>query len=271
MNKVVLITGASSGIGKAIASSLIRSKYTVYCAARSTDKMEGLVCIGGHSIYMDVTDEKTITDGINKIIKEQGRIDILINNAGFGFYGPLETIPIENAKKQMDVNVFGLARVIQLVLPVMRKQNAGKIINISSIAGKITSPLGSWYFASKHAVEGLSDSLRQEIKPFGIDVIIIEPGGIKSDWAKIASQNLEESTKDTPYSSMAKKVINYFPFIEKENSGPYVIADLVQKAIDAKNPQTRYVGGTNAKTLLFLRKILPDKLFDSAVSSQLKL
>ena len=269
-DKVVLITGASSGIGLAIAKLLLKNNYIVYGSARSTDKMSELQASGGSILDMDVTSDLSVSDGVNTIVKEHGRIDILVNNAGYGLYGALENVAIEEAKKQLDVNVFGLARVIQCILPVMRAQKEGKIINISSIAGKLTSPMGSWYFASKHAVEGLSDSLRQELKPFGIDVIIIEPGGVKSGWADIAANHLTENSKDTPYYSQAKKVTTKFPFIKKENANPEVIANLILKSIIAKNPKTRYIGGANAKFFLFARKILSDKLFDKVVLTQYK-
>lgn len=269
--KVILITGASSGIGKSIAKFLLGHQYIVYGAARSTKKMDDLVSLGGKRIFLDVTNSESVSSCLNQIIKEEGRIDILINNAGYGSYGALENVSIEEAKNQFNVNVFGLAQITKEVLPFMRNQKSGRIINISSIAGKLTSPLGAWYFASKHAVEGLSDSLRQELKTFGIHVIIIEPGGVKSDWATIASQHLIESSKDTPYFTMAQKVSNYFPFIDKNNVNPEVISKLVLKAIEAKNPNSRYVGGKNAKILLFAKKILPDKLYDKIVLSQLKL
>lgn len=265
MRKVILVTGASSGIGKAIAKNLIEKGYMVYGGARSVEKMDDLVALGGRSIYLDVTDKLSVKHCIDTIVDEQNRIDVLVNNAGYGSYGSLENVPIEEAKKEMDVNVFGLAQVTQMTLPVMRHQKSGKIINISSIAGKITSPLGSWYFAGKHAVEGLSDSLRQEVKQFGIDVVIIEPGGVKSQWASIAKNHLLETTQHTPYENLAEKVMNYFPFIEEKNSDPEVIADLVYKAVKSKKPKTRYVGGYLAKPLLFARKILSDKLFDAAV------
>ncbi len=270
MKQVVLITGASSGIGKTIALFLIEKGYIVYGAARSIDKMNDLTLLGGYSLFMDITDDHTIKEGINRIMSEQGQIDVLINNAGYGLYGAFENIPIDQAKVEMEVNLFGLARLTQLILPIMRKQKKGKIINISSIAGKLTSPLGSWYFASKHAVEGLSDSLRQEIKQFGIDVILIEPGGVKSNWASIAGKHLIDSSKGTPYAKMAEKTIHYFPFIEQDNAEPIAIAKIILNAIKAKKPKARYVGGTYAKPLLFLKKILPDKWFDAAVLSQLK-
>lgn len=270
MKQVALVTGASSGIGKSIAEFLINKGLIVYGAARSVDKMAGLSTLGGHALFMDVTDSVSVAAALNTIMEEQGRIDVLVNNAGFGLYGPIEDVSIEDAKKQLDVNVFGLARVTQQVLPIMRKQRAGRIINISSIAGKLTSPLGAWYFASKHAVEGLSDSLRQEVKQFGIDVIVIEPGGVKSEWAHIAREHLIQLSENTPYEQMAKGVANNFPFIDSENADPVVIAELVYKAIAAKRPKTRYVGGARAIELLTAKKLLTDKLYDEAVLSQLK-
>ena len=269
MRKVALITGASSGIGKEIAKTLIRHNYIVYGAARSVEKMVDLVEMGGNIVFLDITNDNSIRECIRNISEKEGRIDILINNAGYGFYGAVETVSLEEARKQIEVNVFGLARMIQLVLPTMHKQKSGKIVNISSIAGKLTSPLGGWYFASKHAIEGLSDSLRQEVKPFGVDVIIIEPGGIQSEWASIAKNHLLNSSQDTVYAELAKKVTDYFPFVEKQNAPPSVISSLVLKAVEAKNPRTRYVGGRLAFPLLLARKILPDKWFDAALRLQL--
>lgn len=263
--KVIIVTGASSGIGKAIATFLINQGYVVYGLARSVDKMCDLVQMGGRAIFLDLTKEASIVDAIKQIFDKQGRIDILVNNAGYGSYGALETVPIQQAKDEMEVNLFGLARMCQQVIPIMRNQRCGKIINISSIAGKLTSPLGSWYFASKHAVEGLSDSLRQELKPQGIDVVIIEPGGIKSEWAKIAKVHLTETSKGTVYEETAQGVSRFFPFVEHENSDPEVIVSLVNKAICARKPKSRYVGGRLAKPLLFARKVLSDRLFDAAV------
>lgn len=263
--KVIIVTGASSGIGKAMAESLIKQGHIVYGAARSMNKMQNLVEMGGRAIFLDLTEESTIAGVVKQIFDEQGRIDILINNAGYGSYGALETVPIQQAKEEMEVNLFGLARMCQQVIPIMRNQKCGKIINISSIAGKLSSPLGSWYFASKHAVEGLSDSLRQELKPFGIDVVIIEPGGVKSEWAGIAGKHLTDTSKGTAYEEIARKVNNFFPFVESENSDPKVIVSLVNKAINARKPKTRYIGGKLAKPLLFARKILSDRLFDAAV------
>ena len=181
-SNVALVTGASSGIGAATAQRLNGLGYVVYGLARRVDRMAGLDRIGVRTLAVDVTDEQAPAAAIEQIIAEQGRIDVLVNNAGYGSYGALEDVPLSEARYQFEVNVFGLARLIQLVLPHMRRQGSGRIINISSIGGKIYEPLGDWYHAAKFAVEGLSDSLRVELRPFGIDVVIIEPGAIRTEW-----------------------------------------------------------------------------------------
>lgn len=183
--KVILITGASSGIGRETAIYLAKNNYKVYGVARRVDKLEELNKLGIQTIAMDVTDEASIKNTIDTIIQKEGKIDVLVNNAGYGEYGAFEDVSIENAKYQMEVNVFGLARITQLVLPYMRQQKSGSIINVSSVGGKVSNPMGSWYHASKFAVEALSDSLRLEVKPFGINVVVIEPGGIKANGAAL--------------------------------------------------------------------------------------
>jgi len=180
MKKIVLITGVSAGMGKETAKLLLEQGYMVYGAARRLDKMADIKALGVKILEMDITNDAALAEGIDTIIKAEGRIDVLINNAGFGSYGAVEDVPMSNARYQLEVNLFGTARLIQLVLPYMRKQRYGRIINISSIGGKFAGPLGGWYHASKFALEGLSDSLRNEVKPFGIDVVVIEPGGVKS-------------------------------------------------------------------------------------------
>lgn len=261
-NKVALITGASSGMGKDFSLRLLDEGYIVYGVARRIERMSDIEGAGGHTIKLDITDDSSIVATVDQIIKEQGRIDVLINNAGYGSYGAIEDVPIEEARRQFEVNIFGLARLTQLVLPHMRKNNFGKIINISSIGGKIYSPLGGWYHATKHALEGLSDCLRFETKQFGIDVIIIEPGGIESEWGGIALNAAMERSGSTAYSETAKgfkKIMETF----KKQASPKVITDLVMKALRAKKPKTRYSAGTAAKPMLFMRKILSDRMFDN--------
>jgi len=268
--QVVLITGASSGMGKATAELLSASGYKVYGAARRTELMQDLKEAGIRILQMDVTDDIAIQCGIDEIIKKEGRLDILINNAGFGLFGAVEDVPLEEAKYQMEVNVFGLARLTQLVLPYMRKQKSGKIVNITSTGGKLSSPLGGWYHASKYAVEALSDSLRMEVKQFGIDVIVIEPGAIKSEWGDIAMESLQKISAGKAYSPLAEKIVGMSQKLKPKNEDPEVIARLILKAISAKNPETRYHAGYLSGIILFLKKVLTDKQFDKLMLSQMK-
>lgn len=270
MKKVVLITGASAGMGKETAKLLAQKDYIVYGAARRLEKMKDLESAGIHTIRMDVTDDKSMIDAVNKIVSEQGNIDILINNAGFGAYGALEDVAITDAKYQMEVNVFGAARLTQLVLPYMREKKWGKIVNISSIGGKFATPYGGWYHASKFALEALSDALRNEVKQFGIDVIIIEPGGVKSEWAGIAFDNLARNSQESAYKGPINKLSEVIKKAESKNVEPTVIAKLILKGIEAKSPKLRYTGGYMASSTVMARKLLSDKAFDKMLLIQMK-
>jgi short-subunit dehydrogenase len=270
MKKVVLITGASSGIGKETAKLLVQQGLIVYGAARRIDKMQDLKEAGVRLLQMDVTEDESMIKGVREILDTEKRIDVLLNNAGYGSFGALEDVPLSEAKYQFDVNVFGLARLTQLVLPQMRKQKSGRIINVASIAGKISEPHGSWYHATKFAVEGLSDCLRQELKQFGIDVVVIEPGAIKTEWNKIAEDKMAQVSGNTTYSESAKKHIKMFENMYKNGSEPVVIAEVIVKAINSRKPKTRYVAGAGAKLFLFARKVLCDRVFDKLVLSQMK-
>ncbi len=268
MTKTVLVTGASAGIGKATAIYLAQNGYNVYGAARRTEKMQDLKNHGIKPISLDVTKEESMVACIEQIFQEAGSIDILINNAGFGSSGAVEDVSMEDARYQLEVNVFGAMRLTQLVLPTMRQNNYGKIVNISSIGGKIAFPMAGWYHASKFAIEALSDSLRLEVKSFGIDIIVIEPGGIKSEWADVANQTLKNTSANTVYKELADS-------LEKLNANdnfpePIIIAKLVKEGIEAKNPKTRYSGGSNAKQILLARKIVSDKMLDKIIMSQYK-
>ena len=270
MKQVVLITGASSGMGKETAKLLLQQGYTVYAAARRVDRMADLQPLGGKVLSMDVTDDEAMVRGVDAIIRAEGRIDVLINNAGFGSYGAVEDVPLSDARYQMEVNVFGLARLSQLVIPHMREQRSGKIVNITSIGGKIVTPFGAWYHASKFAVEALSDAMRMELRPFGVDVIVIEPGGVKTEWGEIAMSNLVKVSGKGVYKPLVDKILNTMAGIEKKVAEPSVIAQLIIKAITAKRPRTRYHGGYMASLVLTMRKLLPDRQFDAVLLSQLK-
>lgn len=272
MKKVILITGASSGMGKETASKLIDEGHIVYGAARRIEKMQDLVEKGGHAIKMDVTDHETIGKGVVQVVEKQGRIDVLINNAGYALYGAVEDTTIEDARRQFEVNLFGLAAITKEVLPLMRKQQSGKIINISSMGGKIYTPLGAWYHATKHALEGWSDCLRIEVKQFGIAVVIIEPGLIATEFNEVLFQPMLDRSGEGPYSKIANAVANASKSSsEKGGSSPAsIIANVISKAIKAKKPKTRYTAGKMAKSLLFMRKYLGDRLFDKAIMSRVK-
>jgi short-subunit dehydrogenase len=270
MGKVVLITGASSGIGKATAKLLIDTGYTVYAAARRTERMNDLKELGAKVLHMDVTDGVLMENAVKEIVANENRIDILINNAGFGLLGAIEDVSIDAAKHQMEVNLFGLARLTQLVLPYMRVQEFGKIVNVTSTSGKMAAPLSGWYSASKFAVEGLSDSLRMEVKQFGIDVIVIEPGGVKSEWNAISTQSIKPGAVGKAYENMAQKIIELAEKFDRKNADPKVIAELILKSITAQQPKTRYHAGYMAGIILFLKKVLTDRQFDKLALSQLK-
>jgi NAD(P)-dependent dehydrogenase (short-subunit alcohol dehydrogenase family) len=265
--KTALVTGASSGIGEATALQLAELGYTVYAGARRVDRMSDLAARGIRTKSVDVTEDGSMVALVETIIADTGRIDALINNAGYGMYGALEDVPIEEARRQFEVNVFGLARLTQLVLPHMRAQRDGYIVNISSMGGKIWEPLGSWYHASKFAVEGLSDSLRVEVAEFGIKVVIIEPGTIRSEWADIAAAQLEATSANTPYARQAKLVAAGLRAAERLfiAAGPEVVAEVIGKAVQDPRPRTRYTAGGGARAFLLAERILPDRGFDRII------
>ena len=268
MKKVILVTGASSGMGKEAAVMLAKEGYKVYAGARRIEKMNDLIEFGITPVKMDVSNEEDNVAVVEQIIEENGRIDVLINNAGFGLYGPVEDIPLDDARYQFEVNLFGMANLTQLVLPHMRKQGSGRIINTSSMGGKIFTPLGAWYHATKHAVEGWSDCLRLELAPFNIQVVLIEPGMIKTDFGNVTGEQLTKYYDNSVY----KKQMD--PFIRMKNDPKNkdgigtpvnVIAKEFVKAVKAKNPKRRYVKGMMAKPLIFIRKWFGDGLFERLI------
>jgi NAD(P)-dependent dehydrogenase (short-subunit alcohol dehydrogenase family) len=231
--------------------------------------MEDLKQLGGIPLKMDVTKEEDLVAAVGQIQREHGGVDILINNAGYGQYGPMEDIPMDSARYQFEVNLFGAARLTQLVLPYMREKKAGKIINISSMGGKIYTPLGSWYHATKHAVEGWSDCLRFEVSPFGIDVIIIEPGLIDTEFAGVVSTTIPQESVNGPYREFVSALASQG---ESTNgnafsaSPPSVIADTILRAIKARRPRTRYAVGAMARPLIVMRRLLGDRGFDRVLN-----
>jgi NAD(P)-dependent dehydrogenase (short-subunit alcohol dehydrogenase family) len=266
-SKVVLVTGASAGIGEATAHALLAAGYHVFAGARRLDRMAGLAAAGATLLRLDLTDDASIVAAVEAIKSAAGRIDVLVNNAGYGSYGALEDVPLAEARRQFEVNVFGLARLCQLVLPTMRAQKSGKIVNVTSIGGKIWEPLGAWYHATKFAVEGLSDCLRLEVARFGVDVIVVEPGAIRTEWAGIAREGLLQISGGTAYGELAKRHARLLETADTSSlaSPPEVVARAIVRAVTARRPKTRYATGGGARTILFLRKILSDRMFDRLI------
>ncbi len=269
MDRTALVTGASSGIGEATVQALKARGFTVFAAARRVERMAGLASEGVSLVAMDLTDDASITAGVAQVLDTSGRLDVLVNNAGYGSYGALEDVPLDEARRQFEVNVFGLARLCQLALPGMRARRGGRIINVSSIGGKIYEPLGSWYHATKFAVEGLSDSLRVELRPFGVDVVLIEPGAIATEWITISAQHVLAASGASDYSRRAEAVatvLNETARNPRLHSGPEVVARAIARAATVRRPRTRYVVGRGAKPIVFARRVLPDRAFDALLA-----
>ena len=261
MKKVVIVTGASSGIGKETVLRFLKEGYEVHAGARRLDAMRDLERQGAHLHDLDLANDESIDAFVAKVVEQSRRIDVLVNNAGYGLYGSVEEVPLDAARNQIEVNVFGLAHMIQAVLPIMRQQSSGRIINVTSIGGKVWTLLGAWYHASKFAVEGFSDSLRNEVRPFGIDVIVIEPGPIKTEWPKIAAENVKKMSGNGPYREQAEATARLF-MAEGASASPRVIADVIWRAASTRHPKARYAAPFAAKVILGLRWALSDRLFD---------
>jgi NAD(P)-dependent dehydrogenase (short-subunit alcohol dehydrogenase family) len=264
MNKTALVTGASAGIGEATVKRLLADGYIVYAAARRMDRMAPLAAAGARLIALDLTDDASIIAAVERIRSETGRLDVLVNNAGYGSYGALEDVPLAEARRQFEVNLFGAARLIQLALPMMRAQKSGKIVNVSSVGGKFGGAFGAWYHATKHALEGLSDSLRVELIPFGIDVIVIEPGAIRTEWGDIALESLLARSGDTAYGPYVRRAQKAFKSVTTSRlpSPPEVVANIIAAATRARRPRTRYPAGGGAPIFLLLRRLLSDRMMD---------
>lgn len=271
--RTCLVTGASSGIGLATAIELLRAGHTVYGAARRVEKMAPLREAGGHVLTMDVTKEADLERVVRTVLEEQQRIDVLVNNAGVGLPGAIEDVPIEQARDLLEVNLFGPARLIQLILPHMREYRSGTIVNVSSMGGEIALPLGAWYYASKHALEAFSDTLRQEVGRFGIDVVLIQPGIIKTEFEKGTAQELRNVSGHGAYRNVAEAMAvqtEKMSGSDKIGSAPAIVAAAIRTAIESQTPKPRYAVGYMAKLLLSLNRLLPDRLFDRIMTNRLK-
>jgi len=267
VSRAVLVTGCSSGIGRATAERLSVAGWKVYASARRIESIEG--CEGCQLLQLDVTDDASMRAGVERIGREEGAVGSLVNNAGYSQSGAVESVSIEDARLQFETNLFGLARLTQLVLPGMREQGWGRIVNVSSMGGRFTFPGGGWYHASKHAVEALSDALRFEVQGFGIDVVVIQPGLIRTGFAEAAVGSIEQ--EDGPYARFNAAVgaatagAYENSFARRLGGSPETVARAIEKAVTAKRPRTRYRVTASAGLLLTLRRLLPDRAWDALV------
>jgi NAD(P)-dependent dehydrogenase (short-subunit alcohol dehydrogenase family) len=265
--RTVIITGASSGIGAAVARKLGGGGFAVYAAARRVEEVPreaGII-----AVRADLTDHAALAGLVSRAIDETGRIDVLVNNAGYGSLGSLEEVSTEEVRRQFEVNVIGPARLTQLVVPHMRERGRGRIVNVTSVGGKIYEPLGGWYHASKFAVEGLSDCLRMELAPFGIDVVVVEPGSTRTEWGDVALDGLIATSGSGPYQEQARALAASHRSAAgnaRITSAPDTIADVVIQAVRARRPLTRYAAGTGARPVLLARRVLPDRAFDALMA-----
>jgi NAD(P)-dependent dehydrogenase (short-subunit alcohol dehydrogenase family) len=267
---VAIVTGASSGIGEACARRLHEAGFVVHAVARRTDRMADLAAMGVHTRRVDVTVDSDLVALVDGVLAEHGRVDVLVNNAGYGSYGALEDVAMDEARRQLEVNLVALARTTQLVLPSMRGQRSGRIVNISSMGGRFGEPMGAWYHATKFAVEGLSDSLRMELAPFGIHVVVVQPGSISTEWGPIAAQQLLESSASGAYAEQAVRsaaVLARRSGGRPTGSSPDVVARAVVAAATARRPHTRYRVGAFAKPVTVARKLMPDRLWDRTLTA----
>lgn len=265
-SNVVLVTGASSGIGLATALELLKAGYTVYGGARRVDAMSEIVAAGGKALSLDVTDDASMVAAVEKIIADEGRIDALVNNAGYGSYGPVENVPMNEGRRQLEVNIFGLARMTQLVLPHMRLARSGRIINISSIGGTIWTPLGAWYHGTKWFVEGFTNAMRLELAGTGIEAIVVAPGGIDTGFTDTVEEQLNAVDMEPHYKKLADGMMASGRNIKL--SPPSVIAKAIRQAVSAPKPKTIYRAGKFSVLLFILVRMLPHRWFDRMVLSQ---
>jgi NAD(P)-dependent dehydrogenase (short-subunit alcohol dehydrogenase family) len=268
--QVALITGASSGIGKAAAEVLARRGFRVFAGVRrpmagDTPRADGIT-----AVPLDVTSDEGVSAAIQMVLEQAGRIDVLVNNAGYGQYGSVEDLALADAQRQFDVNVFGLMRVTRAVLPAMRRQGAGRIVMISSVAGRLSTPFAGWYSASKHAVEALSDALRLELSPFGIQVTVVQPAAIKTSFDDVALDELARTTRTEAYQPMAAAFRRLVEGSYARAPGPEVVAAAVLRAATARRAPIRIAVPGEARVMLLLKRLLGDRLFDSLVGAQLR-
>jgi short-subunit dehydrogenase len=271
----ILISGCSSGIGAATAETLVRAGHTVYATARRTETLADLEALGCHALALDVTSEDSMIAAVTALEADHGKVGTLINNAGYGEYGPIEEADLDRVRTMFETNVFGLARLTQLVLPAMRRSRSGRIVNIGSMGGRITFPVGGFYHASKYAVEAISDALRVEVKPLGIDVILVEPGLIRTNFESRVNESLEMGTpshgEDTTYADLlaaSDKSTTSGYASDFMTTSPEAVAAVILRAVESARPRSRYVVTSAAKALINLRRFGGDRVWDATMRSR---
>lgn len=269
----VLVTGSSSGIGKATAARLARGgRYTVYATARRPDSIAELESVGARLLALDVTDAESMRAAVDKVVAEHGAVHGLVNNAGYGEYGAVEEVDLDRVRAMFETNVFGLARMCQLVLPGMRAQGAGRIVNISSMGGRLVFPVGGYYHASKYAVEAISDALRFEVRRFGVRVSVVEPGLIRTGFGSTATSTLDDhadrSGPYAPLSAAVEKSIERGYANTMVSAPPESVAKVVDRALTSRSPRTRYVVTGAARAMVTTRRLIPGAAWDGLLRAQ---
>jgi NAD(P)-dependent dehydrogenase (short-subunit alcohol dehydrogenase family) len=273
VSKAVLVTGCSSGIGRATAEHLVDRGWTVYATARRAESIQDLAERGCVTLELDVTEEGSMRTAVDAVELAEGAVGVLVNNAGYSQSGAVETVPLDQVRRQFETNVFGLIRMCQLVLPGMREQGWGRIVNVSSMGGKLVFPGGGIYHATKHAVEAISDALRFEVRGFGVDVVTIEPGLIRTRFGEAAVASIEEGAGDGPYAefndAVARKTAGaYEGGMARLGAGPEAVARKIEKAITARRPKPRYPVTASARVLLGQHALMTDRMWDAMMRSQ---
>lgn len=271
MTKTVLITGCSSGIGEATAARLVDAGWDVWASARRPETLDGLVAAGCQAVALDVTDEASMTRAVDTVLGGSGRLDALVNNAGYSQSGAVESLDVDAVRRQFETNVFGLLRLTQLVLPAMRAQRSGRIVNIGSMGGKITFPGGGAYHASKYAVEALSDALRYEVAGFGVRVVLVEPGLITTNFDAAVAAGMPAG--EGPYAAFNAEVAEattaaYDGPLARFGGPPEAVAKVIEKALTAKRPKPRYTVTLSAPAAILARRALGDRGWDLAMRAQ---
>ncbi|HEX3976309.1 MAG TPA: oxidoreductase [Solirubrobacteraceae bacterium] len=269
----VLITGCSSGIGYATAERLLDDGHTVYATARRPDSIAALAAKGATTLALDVTDEASMSAAVAQVTEAEGAVGVLINNAGYSQSGAVESVAVDDVRRQFETNVFGLIRMCQLVLPGMRERGAGTIVNIGSMGGRLTFPGGGIYHATKYAVEAISDALRFEVRGFGVDVVLVEPGLIVTNFGEVAAGSVEAGEDEGPYGDFNRHVATttadvYKGPMAKLGGPPEVVAATIAKALKAKRPKPRYAVTPSAHLLIGQRRFTPDRVWDLMMRAQ---